>query len=95
LKQSAEHETVGFKTYIITWVTLAILALASLAAAQYHVGELNIVIALTIATVKAVLILYFFMHLRYEGWFFRLALLLPLLVFAFIISFTFLDVVYR
>jgi len=90
-----QHEATGFKTYIVTWIALAILVFASLAAAQYHVGELNIVIALAIATVKAGLILYIFMHLRNEGWFFRLTLLLPLLVFAFILWFTFQDVVYR
>ena len=96
MEQPAEqHETAGFKTYIITWVALAILALASVAVSHYHMGELNIVIALVIATVKAGLILYIFMHLRYESWFFRLAFLLPILVFAFIIGFTFLDVLYR
>jgi len=96
LEQSAEqHETVGLSTYIITWAVLATLAIASVVVAHYHWGELNIVIALAIATVKAGLILYIFMHLRYEGWFFRLAFLLPVLVFTFIIGFTFLDVLYR
>ena len=96
MEQSPEqHAAASFKTYIFTWIVLAILAFASLAAAQYDVGELNIVIALAIATVKAGLILYIFMHLRDEGWFLRLTLLLPVLVFAFILYFTFLDVVYR
>ena len=89
------HEAVSYKTYIFTWMALVLLAAATIAVAEFHMGAASIVVALLIASLKAALILYFFMHLRYEKWFFKLAFLLPILVFMFSIGFTFLDVLYR
>ena len=85
----------GFRPYIVTWIALVILAAASIIVTSLDTGAAGIVIALLIASVKAVLILYFFMHLRYEKRFFRLAFLLPIVAFAFFIGFTFLDILYR
>lgn len=89
------HTISGFRTYIVTWIALVILAAASILVTSLDTGAAAMVIALVIASVKAALILYFFMHLRYEKWFFRLAFLLPIVVFAFFICFTFLDILYR
>lgn len=89
------HEAASYKTYIFTWTALVLLAAATIAVAELHMGAASIVVALLIASLKAALILYFFMHLRYEKWFFKLAFLLPILVFMFSIGFTFLDVLYR
>lgn len=85
----------GISTYIVTWIALVILAVASIMITTLYTGAFAIVIALIIASVKAALILYIFMHLRHEGRFLKLAFLLPLIVFAFSIGFTFLDVLYR
>jgi cytochrome c oxidase subunit 4 len=90
-----QHKTAGFRLYVITWAVLVILAAASVSVTQYHLGISSILVALVIASLKAGLILYIFMHLRYESWFFRLAFLLPVLVFLFMAGFTFLDVLYR
>ena len=94
-QKNTQHTAAGFKTYIITWITLVILTAATIAVTKFHMGELSIVVALLIASLKSVLILYIFMHLRYENWFFKLAFLLPILVFVLSIGFTFLDVGYR
>lgn len=53
-------------TYIITWVCLMVLLALTVFAAFFNLGTWNIVIALLIATAKALLVLFFFMHLRYE-----------------------------
>lgn len=92
---TATHSTSGFRTYIVTWIALVILAAATIIIPSLNKGVSGILIVLVIASVKAALILYFFMHLRYEGRFIKLAFLLPLIVFAFSIGFTFLDVFYR
>ncbi|KPK02173.1 MAG: hypothetical protein AMK71_03190 [Nitrospira bacterium SG8_35_4] len=89
------HTTSGFRAYIVTWIALVILAAASIFVTSLDTGVSGIVIALIIASVKAALILYFFMHLRYENWFFKLAFLLPIAAFAFFIGFTFLDILLR
>jgi cytochrome c oxidase subunit 4 len=90
-----QHATGSFSVYIYTWIALVILALVSISLAAIDTGVSGIVMVISIASVKAGLILYFFMHLRHEGWFFKLAFLLPILVFAFSLGFTFLDVLYR
>lgn len=94
-QSSAQHTEAGFKTYIFTWVALLILTASTIAITRFNLGAISIVAALVIASVKAGLILYFFMHLRYESRFFKLAFLLPILVFVLSIAFTFLDVMYR
>ena len=92
---NTQHMTSGFRTYIVIWGALVILAAASITITTMDTGAAGIVIALIIASVKAGLILYFFMHLRYEKRFFKLAFLLPIVVLAFFIGFTFLDILYR
>ena len=92
---SKTHTAPGFRTYIVTWIALVILAAASIIVTTLDTGVSGIVAALIIASVKAALILYFFMHLKYEGWFFKLAFLLPITVLALSIGFTFLDILYR
>ncbi len=71
------------------------LTAVTIAVTKFDFGAVSILVALLVATVKSGLILYIFMHLRYENWFFKLAFLLPILVFALSIWFTFLDVWYR
>lgn len=92
---SSIHTEPGFKAYIVTWIALVILAAASVIIVTLDTGVAGIVIAFIIASVKALLILYFFMHLGYETRFFRLAFVLPFVAMAFFLGFTFLDIFYR
>jgi cytochrome c oxidase subunit IV len=52
------------KTYLLVWIGLMIMLAATLIAAAFDLGWLNLVIALVIAVCKALLIAIFFMHLR-------------------------------
>jgi cytochrome c oxidase subunit 4 len=58
------HPTV--KTFIAVWAALLVLTALTVFAATLELGPLNAVVALTIATVKALLVLLFFMELRYS-----------------------------
>jgi cytochrome c oxidase subunit 4 len=55
------------KTYLLVWVALLILLAVTVAAAYIHLGWLNPVVALGIAVTKAVIIILFFMHVRYSS----------------------------
>jgi len=91
-----EHShIVPYRTFIIVWLVLLALTGITVAAAQVHFGALNIWIALGIATLKAGLVIAFFMHMKYEQPLFKLALLSALAVLAIFIGLTFLDVLYR
>ena len=85
----------GLKTYILTWLVLLGLTAATVSVYHLHLGNTGVVIALTIASLKAGLILLFFMHLRQEGRFLQGIFLIPILLIGVIIGFTFLDVWYR
>ena len=56
-----------FSVYMRTLVTLLILTIVTVAVAQIDFGSFNAVVALFIATIKAVLVACFFMHLKFES----------------------------
>src|SRR5262245_6705741 len=61
----AEHVT-SRKIYFLVFAALIALTLVTWLVAQIDLGWANDVVALTIAVVKAVLVLLFFMHVRYS-----------------------------
>jgi cytochrome c oxidase subunit 4 len=61
----AEHVT-SVKTYVAIFAALMVLTAATVIVANFDLGWANDVVALTIAVTKALLVLTFFMHLRYS-----------------------------
>ena len=93
---SEEHaHIVPYKTFLVVWVALLILTGITVAVAQYHFGAWNIWVALGIATLKSGLVVAVFMHMKYESWLFKIALLSALAILAIFIGLTFFDVLYR
>ncbi len=61
------HHIVQPRTYFIIYVMLLILMAATILAAQIDLGALNNVIAMGIAVVKALLVILFFMQVKYSS----------------------------
>jgi cytochrome c oxidase subunit 4 len=61
----SEHVT-SVKLYVGIFVALMVLTAATVIVANFDLGWANDVVALTIAVTKALLVLIFFMHLRYS-----------------------------
>ncbi len=61
----AEH-VVSRKTYILVWVALMVLMVLTAGLSRVDLGEWSTVVALAIAVIKALLVILFFMHVRYE-----------------------------
>ena len=57
---------VAKKTYILVWLSLLVLLGATVGMAYIPLGRLNAVLAVSIAVTKAVIIILFFMHVRYS-----------------------------
>ncbi len=93
-KETAEH-TVSYSTYAYVWLALLVLLAATIAVARIEFTKYSVVVNLFIASVKAALVVTFFMHLRYEGRFLRGLLILALCTLGAIIALTFSDVWYR
>lgn len=62
----AEH-VVSRKTYIVVWVALMALMILTAGLSRIDLGEWSTVVALAIAAIKALLVILFFMHVRYES----------------------------
>ena len=91
-----KHFIIPLKYYAFTFVSLMILTAITVYTAKYiDLGSFNIVLALLIATVKAFLVLLFFMGLRWDNGINIAFISFGLLFFFFFISFTILDVATR
>lgn len=62
----AEH-VVPRKTYVLVWVALMVLMILTALLSRINLGDASTVVALGIAGIKALLVVLYFMHLRYES----------------------------
>jgi cytochrome c oxidase subunit IV len=60
----SEHIS-SVKLYVGIWLALMVGTILTVVAAQIDMGPLNPVVALGIATTKAILVVLFFMHVKY------------------------------
>jgi len=59
---------ISVRTYVVIWVSLLILTLTTTGVAFIDLGgEWNMLTAIAIAVVKTVLVVVYFMHLRYSS----------------------------
>jgi cytochrome c oxidase subunit IV len=63
----AEHHVVSWRIYLGIFLALAVLTVVTVLAAGRDFGAFNTLIALGIATIKATLVILFFMHVRYSS----------------------------
>ncbi len=80
---------------MLVWITLLILTGLTIKAAQLRMGEWSMVANIAIASTKAGLVLWFFMHLKYEKRMFKLLLFVPIITISIIIGLTFFDILFR
>jgi cytochrome c oxidase subunit 4 len=92
---SEKTEIVSYKTNIFVWIALLIFTGLTIYVAGFNLGKLGILANILIASIKASLVVYIFMHLKYESGFLKLMLCMVVLTLTFIIVLTFLDILYR
>jgi cytochrome c oxidase subunit 4 len=85
----------GTRTYVIVWAALIALTVTTIFVAGMHLGRFSILTALVIASIKASLVLWFFMHLKYEKRLFKVMFLVPIATLTVILGLTFLDIWFR
>lgn len=83
------------RSYFIVWASLLALTVMTVAVSGMNLGTAGALTSVIIATLKASLILVFFMHLRYESFLIVAMLLLTIMTIAIIIGLTFFDIGYR
>ena len=65
--EHAEHHIVTPMQYVIVFAALLVGTAITVGAAYVNLGPLNPVIALGIACTKAVIVILFFMHVKYQS----------------------------
>ena len=93
--EEKDRHIVGARTFVFVWAALLVLTGVTIEAAHLQMGQWSMVANLLIASTKASLVLWFFMHLKYETMFLRLLFLVPITTITLIIGLTFFDIWYR
>jgi len=87
-----EHHEIGPKILIKVWVTLTILTLLTVYVSTVDLGgTLNIIAAMVIASIKASVVAYYFMHLKFEDKLTWIYALYPLFLLFLLIATTIMD----
>ena len=96
MKQKKDNfQSTGNRTLLFTWLALLCLTGLTVWIAGVNTGRYGVTINIIIASLKAGLVLFVFMRLKYESLFFRFILLLIVITLTAIMALTFLDVLYR
>ena len=94
-KNEIIEKTSGYALYIKVWAVLLGLTGITLYVAGLDLGKFGITINILIASLKAGLVVFIFMHLKDESRFLKIMLLMAVLILTVIIVLTFMDVLYR
>ncbi len=89
------HHIVRLKTYVYILIALIVFTLLSVAVTGIDLGPMTVATALILASVKATLVLSYFMHLKFENRFIVLMVCAVLLIFILVLVVTFLDYYFR
>jgi len=91
----SDKPAISYGRYLTIWLALLVLTAVTITAVGIQFGRWSVFAAIAIAAVKGTLVLFYFMHLRYEGALIRITLSLAVLTLAVIMVLTFADVSFR
>jgi cytochrome c oxidase subunit 4 len=92
---ASEHRSVSDRVYILIWLVLLVLTGITIWVTSLQLGSYSVLTALVVASIKAGLVFFVFMHLKYEEPIFKIILLVVIVTLTVIIAMTFLDVGFR
>ncbi len=90
-----DHHITSLRTYLVVGVALLSLTAITVAVSFVSLGGWNAVVAVSIATIKALLVALVFMHLLYDKKILFFVFLAGLLFLSVLITFTMFDVLRR
>ena len=90
-----ETKVTGYGTNILIWAALVALTGVTIIVAGLDLGKYSIIGNFLIASLKAGLVLYIFMHMKYESIIIKLMLTVVLLTMTSILLLTFIDILFR
>lgn len=92
--ESSAH-TIGYGIYILVWIGLVVFTGLTVVVSAVDFQALAVAAALGIAATKSILVLFYFMHLKYEPKLFKTLVSVVVFTLVTLIILTFLDVLFR
>lgn len=86
---------VGYGTYVLIWLGLLILTGLTVTMAGIHFGGINVFLVLAVAGIKSILVLNYFMHLKYEKPLFRTMVFVAVISLVIFIVLLYSDILFR
>jgi len=93
--ENEKHHIVPYKVYLYILIALIAMTFMSIGITKINLGEYSVLGAMIFATLKSILVLTWFMHLKFDQPFLRFMVLFVVLVFLAVIFITFLDYYFR
>jgi cytochrome c oxidase subunit IV len=90
-QQHQRHQVISYGRYILIWLGLIALTGITVTCAGMNLGRWIIITALSIASIKSMLVLNIFMHLKFEDRIFRIFVFIAMVTFMIFITMTFFD----
>lgn len=93
----SEHKPhiVAYKDHLVVLFILIALTVLTVAITSIELGPYNTAAAMLIASVKASIVLLYFMHLKFDQNIYRIMVTIVLAIYAAVIVVTFFDYLYR
>jgi cytochrome c oxidase subunit 4 len=90
-----KHHIVPYRTFLLVLLVLLAFTFISIGVTNYNLGPVTVLVALLLATFKTILVLTYFMHLKYDVKIFGILVAAVLAVIGVVIFITFLDYLFR
>jgi cytochrome c oxidase subunit 4 len=93
--QSEEAHITDYRSYAWVLIALLILTTITITVTWIDLSALTVLVALIIASIKAVIVLAYFMHLKFDNKLFAVFVVMVLLIYTLVIFLTFFDYMMR
>lgn len=84
-----------YKSQFLVLLSLIVLTVLTVTITSVHLGPFNTAAAMLIASIKATIVLLYFMHLKFDEKIYRFMVTLVLAIYVVVIIITFFDYLYR
>lgn len=90
-----EHHTPNYADNIVVYLALLALTALTVSVAGIGLGDFTFFVAMFVATIKALLVINIFMHIKFDDWVFKSILLVCALIVLIVFVFLGLDILFR
>ena len=90
-----DQHHVPYRVYFIVWAALLVLTAVTVGVSYVDMKNVTVLTAMLIAATKSMLVLLYFMHIRFEKPMYSVMILAAMMTYGIFVALTFVDYVYR